>query len=154
MAPASKPERLGFAISDDTGNQVLVRKVNTRKGERLEIASPRLGASSRLDAVALESITWQKSNVFDELLSVPNIPEDDEETPPPIQEVDDELRIANEFAEVFVSKASLDDGDELELQSRRLHYSIRLDVSDLEILSCQDSKLYSEFLVYPFGPDT
>jgi hypothetical protein len=37
---------------------VVVRKVLTRNGERLEITSPTGGRSVRLDALVLESLTW------------------------------------------------------------------------------------------------
>ena len=37
---------------------VVVRKVQTRNGERLEISSPGSGRSVRLDALVLESLTW------------------------------------------------------------------------------------------------
>ncbi len=50
---------------------VQVRKVRTRNGERLEIASTRLGHSVRLDALELESLTWQSPDFFSQLLSKP-----------------------------------------------------------------------------------
>jgi hypothetical protein len=50
---------------------VRVRKVLTRNGVRLEIASPRLGYSIRLDPLALESLTWQTSETFTRFLEDP-----------------------------------------------------------------------------------
>ena len=50
---------------------VLVRKVPTRNGVRLEIFSPRLGHRIQLDAVALESLTWQTIETFSRFLSTP-----------------------------------------------------------------------------------
>ncbi len=50
---------------------VRVRKVRTRNGERLEIASPRLGYWIRLDALALESLTWQPMDTFTRFLETP-----------------------------------------------------------------------------------
>jgi hypothetical protein len=47
---------------------VRLRKVRGRNGERLEIEAPRLGHSVRLDAVALESLTWQEPELFSALL--------------------------------------------------------------------------------------
>jgi hypothetical protein len=58
----------------DVGNEfavVSVRKVYTRNGERLEIASPRLGYAIRLDALALESLTWQTMDTFTKFLEEP-----------------------------------------------------------------------------------
>jgi hypothetical protein len=47
---------------------VRIRKVSTRNGERLEIEAPKLGHSIRLDAVALETLTWQEPELFSTLL--------------------------------------------------------------------------------------
>ena len=56
---------------------VVVRKVETSTGARLEIASPRLGRSIRLDPVELEALTWQSHDVFSTLLRTPFGPEGD-----------------------------------------------------------------------------
>ena len=53
---------------------VVVRKVHTRNGARIEIASPRLGHRIQLDAVALESLTWQTMDAFTEFLKTPHRP--------------------------------------------------------------------------------
>jgi hypothetical protein len=50
---------------------VTVHKVLTRNGERLEIASPRLGFRIQLDAMQLESLCWQSKEVFSEFLYNP-----------------------------------------------------------------------------------
>jgi hypothetical protein len=47
---------------------VRIRKVSTRNGERLEIEAPKLGHTIRLDAVALETLTWQEPELFSTLL--------------------------------------------------------------------------------------
>lgn len=39
--------------------EVVVRRVRTRNGERLEVASPKTGHAIRLDAMALEGLSWQ-----------------------------------------------------------------------------------------------
>jgi hypothetical protein len=54
---------------------VTVRAVNTANGSRLEIVSPRLGKSIRLDPVELEALTWQSHEMFSELLQTPYGPE-------------------------------------------------------------------------------
>ncbi len=56
--------------------QVRVRKVWTRNGERLEISSSRLGRAIRLDALALESLTWQTAETFTKFLEDPFGPHD------------------------------------------------------------------------------
>jgi hypothetical protein len=50
---------------------VRVRKVLTRNGERLEIAAPKLGYVIRLDAIELESVTWQTTDTFSKFLETP-----------------------------------------------------------------------------------
>ncbi len=50
---------------------VLVRRVHTRNGVRLEIHSPRLGYSIRLDPLELESLTWQTTETFTRFLEEP-----------------------------------------------------------------------------------
>jgi hypothetical protein len=58
----------------EVGNEfavVKVRKVSTRNGVRLEVFSPRLGYAIRLDALALESLTWQSMDIFTKFLETP-----------------------------------------------------------------------------------
>ena len=57
---------------------VRVRRVYTRNGVRLEISSPRLGRSIRLDPLALESLTWQPMETFSEFLRQPFGPQTDD----------------------------------------------------------------------------
>jgi hypothetical protein len=51
--------------------EVTVRRFVTRNGIRLEIYSPRLGRAIRLDALELESLTWQSPDVFSDFLQTP-----------------------------------------------------------------------------------
>lgn len=58
----------------ELGNEfasVCVRKIWTRNGARLEISSPRLGHRIQLDALALESLTWQTMETFTRFLETP-----------------------------------------------------------------------------------
>ncbi len=55
---------------------VTVKKVWTRNGVRLEISSPRLGYRIQLDALALESLTWQSMDTFSRFLEEPFGPPD------------------------------------------------------------------------------
>lgn len=48
---------------------VVVRKVETRNGVRLELWSPRRGTCIRLDAVALDAISYQDPEFITGLLS-------------------------------------------------------------------------------------
>ncbi len=51
--------------------QVKVSRVETPKGNRLEIVSPKTGHGIRLDSMALEAITFQEPEKFSELLEDP-----------------------------------------------------------------------------------
>jgi hypothetical protein len=61
--------------------EVLVRKVRTRNGLRLEICSPKLGFAVRLCPLQLEALTWQSSDVFSGFLSNPLGPVSDAPEP-------------------------------------------------------------------------
>jgi hypothetical protein len=149
MAAATSVHSSGFVLSPDSDRQVGVWKVYTRKGERLEIVSTRLGTETRLDALALESTTWQAPAVFEDELDIGDVDGADRDLRSEVDEIVDEIRIANEFAEVSVSRLHSNDGIEI---NSKLGYSIQLSVSALEMLSYQEPDLYSEFLTSPFGP--
>ena len=61
---------------------VTVRKVRTRNGERLEIRSHTHDRSVRLDAIALEALTWSDALTVGEGLSTPLGPEGDVQEDP------------------------------------------------------------------------
>ncbi len=50
---------------------VTVDKIYTRNGERLEIASPRLGFRIQLDPLELESLSWQTKESLSGFLEDP-----------------------------------------------------------------------------------
>jgi hypothetical protein len=50
---------------------ITVRKISTRNGERLEIRSNGLDLQIRLDALQLESLTWQNIDLFSKFLAQP-----------------------------------------------------------------------------------
>jgi hypothetical protein len=51
------PDEPELVVSNEFAT-VIVRRVHTRNGTRLEIDSPSSGRSVRLDALVLESLTW------------------------------------------------------------------------------------------------
>jgi hypothetical protein len=51
--------------------EVVVRKVLTRNGARLEIRSPKGGYRVRLDALELEALSWQPTETFSGFLENP-----------------------------------------------------------------------------------
>jgi hypothetical protein len=78
-------EERGFEIANEFA-RVVVRRRFTRNGVRLEILSPRLDSGILLDAVLLESLTWQTPDTLSRFLATPFEPaapdptEDGEET--------------------------------------------------------------------------
>ncbi len=74
---APDPETSGEIIIADEHGAVRVRKVKTRNGERLELHSLEHGRSVRLDALALESLTWQTMDTFSAFLRDPFGPSSD-----------------------------------------------------------------------------
>lgn len=57
-----------IVIANEFAN-VVVRKVETRNGVRLELWSPRRGTCVRYDAVALDALSYQEPEFITELLS-------------------------------------------------------------------------------------
>ena len=64
---ASPPTAATIVIANEFVD-VEVRRVLTRNGVRLEIYSPRRGTRVRLDAMILDALTWQRPEVFSDLL--------------------------------------------------------------------------------------
>lgn len=64
---AAEPAPHEFVIGNEFAH-VVVRKVYTRNGERLEIESPFFGSAIRLDALHLEGISWQETEVLSQFL--------------------------------------------------------------------------------------
>ena len=73
--PERDPQEAAIEISNEF-TTVCVKKVDTRNGARLEISSPRLGYRIQLDALALESLTWQTMETFSRFLETPFGPQD------------------------------------------------------------------------------
>ncbi|MGQ4599815.1 dihydrodiol dehydrogenase [Nocardia sp. R6R-6] len=67
---------------------VVVRKVSTRNGERLEIRSANHGQRILLDAIALESLTWSTALEVGKNLETPHGPDPAHQRRPPEPRVD------------------------------------------------------------------
>lgn len=66
----TNPQHPTLVIANEFA-EVGIRKVSTGNGVRLEIRSNRLGRAVLLDAVQLESLTWQEPSLFSDLLCDP-----------------------------------------------------------------------------------
>jgi len=70
MSDAERADGAPLVIGNEFAT-VTVAKVATRNGERLRIRSARLNTCIELDALALESLTWQPPETFSRLLEQP-----------------------------------------------------------------------------------
>ena len=144
-----------LVLSDESAT-VELRRADTRNGVRLEINSPRLQRSIRLDPVAFESLTWQTPATLSEFMEAREAAAGQARSisPTPPSEGSGELTLINEFATVHVKRVDTYDGPRLEISSPRLQSSIQLDPATLEGLTCQTMETFSEFLETPLGRDT
>jgi hypothetical protein len=141
-----------FQLVDD-GAAVTVRKVFTRMGERLELTAETLGRSVRLDAIMLESVTWQDPDTLadrgrridrsDALAEPPALTEPEREEP---------ITVSSEFAQAAVEAVHVDGRPLLAVEAPKLGYSTRLSAPALTWLATQDHELFTEWLETPFGP--
>ncbi len=132
---------------------VLVRKVRTRNGVRLEIHAPEQDQRVYLDPLILESLAWQTPETFADTLEDPPETTDIKEVEEAQVETDTEYtELANEFAYTLVRKVR--DGNEarLEIISPKLGYQTYLDAPLLESLTWQTPQTFSKFLEEPYGP--
>lgn len=85
MTPATRADEVEGQEGEETlelANEyaaVVVRKVHTHNGVRLEIVAPRLGRGIRLCPLELETLTWQEHATFSKFLETPFGPEGDAE---------------------------------------------------------------------------
>ncbi|MDN5697502.1 MAG: hypothetical protein L0G70_05935 [Rubrobacter sp.] len=134
------------------GAKALVRKAPTHNGARLEIHSPQAGSRVLLDALLLESLSWQSPKELADWLDSPHerASEQPEDGP---QDADSEYtEVSNEFAAVLVRVAGEGEGARLEIQSPKLGYKVYLAAPLLETLSWQTPEKLSEALEEPYGP--
>jgi len=115
---------------------VHVREVETPKGERLELETGDGADRIRLDAVALESLTWQDFDSFVRLVvgtaaSTEAIVTacDEEFTVTPL------TQITNEFGHVNVRELETPDGQLLELDAQNMAYSVQLNAAALAAIA-------------------
>jgi len=140
-----------FDVSD--GEQTAtVRKLKTRKGERLEIESPSGDETLRIDALGLESLSWQETEIFDRFL--PGGHDMD-----PLNEESDDIMsdtgfdVTNEYAQVQVRRLQSPERSTLQICAPKKREQIQIDPDALGGLARQDHTLFTEFLEQPHGPE-
>jgi len=102
---------------------IAVAKIYTAKGERLMLRDG--DDSIRLDAIELESLSWQDREWFDHCRrEAMSTVESDHLEPPEVMDVDksSSARVSTEYAEVVVRKVTTHEGTALQIESEALHY--------------------------------
>jgi hypothetical protein len=132
---------------------VLVRKVRTRNGVRLEIYSPETDRRVYLDPLLIESLSWQTAETFSDTLQDPPENSHTEEVEERRVSGEEEYtEFTNEFAYTLVRKVRVGNDARLEILSPKLDYQTYLDASLLESLTWQTTATFSRFLEEPYGP--
>lgn len=131
---------------------VTVRKLKTRKGERVEFESPTDGSLLSVDALGLESLAWQEWDVFSSYLSEeydlePLEVEDEDVT------CDLEFELTNEYAHVVLRRLQSSERAVLEIRAPKKREHIQIDADGLAGLAGQDHTVFSGFLEQPHGPE-
>lgn len=136
------------------GDSATVRKLLTPRGQLVEIESARGGQESpshiRVDALGLESLSWQTKADLVERLGCRPPPEWDDEGEP--QSTVGSFKISNEYADVVVSKITTSNGDALVIRAPVKRTELRLHPAMLRELTVCETDLFSEFLETPHGP--
>ncbi len=143
-----------FTVSDGD-DEVEIGVFRSKRGERIEIQWE--NERIRLDALILESISWQRSR--DDLAEI--LDDGDlvlaDATPisggDPI-ESSPVFYIANEYTQVRLRHLKTDDGEVLEVQTPTRASETNLGVSTLKALAThEDTFAFSEFFRTPVGPE-
>lgn len=127
------------------GDTIALDRIETPKGERLEIRSP--SSSIRLDAVALEALTWQNNDTLAALSGM-----DTPQQPSPAPESESQIErthlttISNEFGFVVVSEDGAGTDVRVQLEAKKQNGSIRLCTAELKTLAEQDVDLFTQWV--------
>ncbi|WP_436348287.1 hypothetical protein [Natronorubrum sp. FCH18a] len=140
-----------FEVSN-AGRTATVRKLETRKGERVEIESPSGDETLRVDALGLESLAWQERAVISQYL-----PEGDEmeslETESDEVACDAEFELMNEYAHVRLRRLRSPEVSVLQIHAPKKRERIQIDASGLGGLARQTHAIFTGFLEQPHGPE-
>lgn len=136
-------------------------KVATRNGQLLEFRLPESADQRRLDAIELESLTWQDRASLRDLVEEHGTVVDTE--PPAVAQREDwgaeaasaidppEMVVTNEYAEVRLGTVEVAGVDVCVLFSPKLHYWTYFTPREFAAVSDLPHTTYSEFLEQPYG---
>lgn len=164
-APVGKTTVRPLAELREADATVAVREVETPKGTRLELESVDRGERIRLDAVALESLTWQDRETYERFLD-PDAGGDsgerdaesdaeagDDRYPNLVatDRIDDAsttrlVDITNEFAHVVVREVATPDRTLVELTAPKMDFTVYLNALALDGVVRQSTATFTELL--------
>lgn len=121
-----------------------LNQVETPKGERLEIETP--SSSIRLDAVALEALTWQDNEALTTLPGADTVQQTSRFEANEQSEQTRLTTVSNEFGFVVIYKTQTEAGVRIDLEAEKQDESIRLYPSELETLARQDQDLFTRWV--------
>lgn len=141
-AETSSTDSLEFTDGERT---VSLQKRQTPNGERLTIR----GATGeiRLDALALESLTWQEAAFFEDLTTDPHTDVEN------ATDSSDELQIGNEYAVVRLRALETSVGPRVAIESVKMEYNCYLSPVELDALTRKRMNFFSKLLETPLGPE-
>jgi hypothetical protein len=131
------------------GAEVVLSKIRTPNGMRLEIVYPESGDAIRLDALELESLSWQEPGTIRSLAgSDPTATEG----LPAVSDREELFEVTNEFSQVTLYRVETDEYTGLEIESPKLGYVNRFGPAELVWIAEQTVETFSDFLETPYGP--
>lgn len=140
------------SIISHLNDSLSIRKFFTRNGERLEIKTGDKD-SIRVDALGLESLSWQDSTSLSNYLDLP------EQETPPVSDVENNevereelFEIKNEYAVVKIAKVSGNAQEFLEIEAPKMGTKNQLSTTILRNISAQDMDFFSQLLRHPHRP--
>lgn len=136
-----------LATIEDDDARVIVRTVETPKGERLELEAPATGDRIRLDAVALEALTWQDDASFTRLLVDRDQPESAIGTSYDGPSTATTLTaVTNEFGHVNVRELDTPDGPRLELDAQNMAHAAQFTPAALAAVAAQSTAAFTTLI--------
>ena len=150
----NSPQRPSITVADGDG-QVQVRKLVSKRGERAEITTG--DDRITLDALLLESLSWQRS--LDDLATLLDDGTPVTEDPTPITGGDpvpdsEAFQISNEYAQATLSHVRTAAGDGVRVATHARGSETTLGVPTLRAMAAHaDTFAFSEFFNTPVGPE-
>lgn len=137
-------------IIKNDDQSVEISKVHTKNGERFLLEAD--DSSTRLDPLALQSVSWQRIEDLQKLIGFPAKASGETISDKSIVDQSKPIQLSNEFAVVELQKITTTTDERLKIRSPRFGDTIHLGVDEIVALTRQEPELFYELLEEPFGP--